>query len=311
MSVLIDPSLDVKHNLLKLIQSTNPNFNFATINHFVIVAGGVLASEETVLIGGESITLDTWIQIRGVTIWGVEGEYTFKYKRCGLSVLKSYPELFACWDFDATIFNTFGTVGGVGAGLMVSSSGNMDTEIRKTGGPYDWMTGSRNPITVTQLLVKNYLSPSKLKLPVAEPDKTKTVTISGNSDILKPRDVSSNNSQPLVKSAKATYDGVEYFAAFDYTKEIVANYLNLHPLALLDERRLCTLMGPLSDSQRVRCQLLKFGEADDWFINSVPSVKFLYKGQYMCYVNLNGGEVALSSSFKTILTQAMIDNSRI
>lgn len=308
MSVLIDPKISIKRNLLKLIQSTNPNFNFATVSHFVIVGGGVLTPTETVTIDGKSIELDTWVKIQGVTIWGVEGEHTFKYKRADLSVLKNYSEIFACWDYDAALWDTFLTdLVTLVSGKIVSTDTGLDNLIR-TSSAFDWMGANRNPITINKVLDKYYLHNTENKIGGSPAIIGTFYKTAWN---LKPSLLPSVDvlNQGTGAGGVVLIDTVNYYFYSDKPTKYLASFLNIHPAALLDERPLAYSTSSTNSNLRPACLAVKIGEDDVWFRNSVETTKFLYKSTLMVYSNYSDGP-ANASVFNSKVTQTTIDALR-
>ena len=303
MSVLIDPEISVKRNLLKLIQSTNPDFNFATINHFVVKDGGVLNPTETVTVGGKSVVLDTWVKIQGVTIWGVEGEHTFKYKRCDISVLKDYGALFGCWDYDATIWKTLATRTSSPA-IEVYSIAGLNTVINNTAN-FPWMTGSRLPITAAKVLNKYFINTPPIKISGVDAvignfmNFAWNVKASPNSAADGYLSGGANNSVILDTVSRQIYA--------DKPTKYLASYLNLHPDGLLDER--CLAYAAITDMPPILA--VKIGEDDTWFKNGAETSKFLYKSTLVVYTNYTDGSVrGYGSNLDTLVTQASLDALR-
>lgn len=302
MSVLIDPEISVKRNLLKLIQSTNPDFNFATINHFVVKDGGVLNPTETVTVGGKSVVLDTWVKIQGVTIWGVEGEHTFKYKRCDISVLKDYEALFGCWDYDATIWNTLAT-GTSSPAKVENSIAGLNTMINNTAN-FPWMTGSRLPITAAKVLNKYFINTPPIKISGAN-------AVIGNFMNFAWNVKASPNSDAdgyLSAGNHVTLDTVSRQIYADKPTKYLTSYLNLHPVGLLDER--CLAYAAVTDKPPILA--VKIGEDDTWFKNGAETSKFLYKSTLVVYTNYTDGSARSWSTgnLVTLVTQASLDALR-
>ena len=308
MSVLIDPNISIKRNLLKLIQSTNPNFNFATINHFVVIDGGVLTPTETVTIDGKSIELDTWVKIQGVTIWGVEGEHTFKYKRADLSVLKNYSGIFACWDYNAALWNTFLTdLATLVSGKTVSTDLGLDNLIR-TSSAFDWMGANRNPITINKVLDKYFLHNPESKI-----NSSPAIIGTFYRSAWNLKVSLTAAADALTKSAGTgggiVIDNVSYYFYADKPTKYLASFLNIHPNALLDERPIAFSTAINIANKRVACLAVKIGEDDVWFRDSVETTKFLYKSTLMVYSNYSDGP-DIGMGFTSKVTQASIDALR-
>lgn len=301
MSVLIDPEISVKRNLLKLIQSTNPDFNFATINHFVVKEGGVLTPTETVTVGGKSVVLDTWVKIQGVTIWGVEGEHVFKYKRCDITPLKDYGTLFSCWDYDAEIYEALSPTPNAPA---LSGSGDAGVYTIMANPIYfTWMTGTRIPITATKVLNKHFINAPKITL-----DGTEALIGNFIKSSLHTRVSSEAGIEGLLTaSTYVALDGVSRKIYCDKPTKYLASYLNLHPVALLDERFLCYS----NTDNKSGALAIKIGEDDNWFKDGIETSKFLYKTTLIVYTNyLDGTGRGFGGSLASVVTQASLDALR-
>lgn len=308
MSVLIDPNISIKRNLLKLIQSTNPNFNFATINHFVVIDGGVLTPTETVTIDGKSIELDTWVKIQGVTIWGVEGEHTFKYKRADLSVLKNYSGIFACWDYDAALWDTFLTgLTSLVPGKTVSTDAGLDNLIR-TSSAFDWMGANRNPITINKVLDKYFLNNPENRIN-GSPAIIGTFFKSAWNLKSSPLEIFDALTKGTGSYGITSIDDVNYYFYADKPTKYLASFLNIHPDALLNERPIAFSTASGNSNLWLACLAVKIGEDDVWFRDSVETTKFLYKSTLMVYSNYSDGADA-SSGFTSKVTQATINALR-